>query len=1020
MSIDGTNLYQVMWHRIVDIPAAPRDLINAFERLVGIVQEHAKYIILLFPEYTPHDTTHHLDHLFSLADRLLGPSTYERLHPSELVLLAFGLYAHDWGMAVSEAERHCLVSAEMGHDFDLLPDEPASARAFLADASRAAVRPDLAWSEYVRKTHGLRSGARLRRYLHPLGSVFADAVAKIAEGHTLDVRDLRDTERYPLALSIFGETVNLAALTTYVRIVDLLDVGDDRTPYTLWKFVAPTDPISEMEWQKHYALSPISVRSGPRLREVLASGRTDDPSIFAAIGDLRSWIDSEFAASMTYLRMISGAYDIDLDSRITWNIEAIGFVPRMIRFELNRPEMLGLLSNELYQSSPLAFLRELLQNSVDAIDARESLLAQSGLVFAGEIHLKLVSRPSGLAIEWTDNGIGMDEAKLEGYYANVGSSWYRSHQFSRIGGLEPISRFGVGILSCFAVSQKLEVYTRQEPLLEGDRSALSVEIPALASYFRIRPIASLPVGTTIRLEISDALTKTVSKASICLALASIARYVRHTIVIDSEEGIFILQSFAMLREPADMRSNIEPTPSITVKSVLQETLRDFATLTQIATFSIGSPTADYEGHFSMIAPNHPKETSETGSYKVWMIKDHKIDFDDLMIDTEGTLFVKGVQTNFWGIENRLGHGELFHYRPTSWVQPKLLLNVRRPSLLSFDLSRSMVRVTDESLPIAVWREVCQKLRSEVFTWPVDEMQNRAFLLGALAVFGGVPDEGLEAIFPPEECPVLVFGRHTGLNWVNLAGFASAGEFIEAPYELGYALGSNHELTGFGAESNLCGWEGDDALSPPITSKRFPWLCDIMQFGYQMLARLGWEPVGIRLVHSTEEIPFVCRVWGRIEAREGIAAELKWDALKSVFNNAPELMSFPASIEHYAAIGSRYWNVDHPKIATIVCLLKELRKRYDQRQLSREASNSLAYLTSTSFYGYLVPSRYAEQRLAIEVPNRLLEIAQKEGLACAEGLLMEDFLPGTVGVYRNPYWHDVSAFEKGFAGLGQHL
>jgi hypothetical protein len=246
MTIGTTALYQEMRRRAPEIPAAPRELVHEFERLRGILQEHGKYIVLLFPEYTPHDHTRHLDHLFGLADRVLGTPLYTRLGPAELVLLAFGLYAHDWGMAVSEAERQCLETAGSGHSFALLPDEPLRARDFISDATQAGVPSEVAWRDYLRRTHGLRSGARLRQHLQPLGLVFADAVAKIAEGHTLDAREVRDADRYPLALSVFGETINLAALTTYVRIVDLLDIGEDRTPYALWKFVAPANPISSL------------------------------------------------------------------------------------------------------------------------------------------------------------------------------------------------------------------------------------------------------------------------------------------------------------------------------------------------------------------------------------------------------------------------------------------------------------------------------------------------------------------------------------------------------------------------------------------------------------------------------------------------------------------------------------------------------------------------------------------------------------------------------------------------------
>jgi hypothetical protein len=334
VSIEMTSLYQEMRRRAPDVLAGPDGLVDEFERLRTILKEHGKFIILLFPEYTPHDHSRHLDQLFALADRVLGIPLYTRLSPMELLLLAFGLYAHDWGMAVSESERQSLLNTANGENFAFLPDEPARAQAFISDAKLVGMSPEVAWRGYVRLTHGLRSGARLRRYLSPLGSVFAEAVAKIAEGHTISLREVRDPDRYPLALSVFGETVNIAALATYVRMLDLLDVGEDRTSYALWTFVAPADPISSLEWRKHRALSPVAVKQGSALREVLITGHTDDCAVFAALADLRALIDEQFTGSIAHLRIIAGKYDIDLDSRITWNIEAFGFKPLSVRFEL--------------------------------------------------------------------------------------------------------------------------------------------------------------------------------------------------------------------------------------------------------------------------------------------------------------------------------------------------------------------------------------------------------------------------------------------------------------------------------------------------------------------------------------------------------------------------------------------------------------------------------------------------------------------------------------------------------------
>jgi hypothetical protein len=270
-----------MKQSIARIPACPHGLINEFEHLRDIIQDEAKYIVLACPEFTPHDPKRHLDNLFSLADRLLGDSVYNRLAPSELVMLGFGLYAHDWGMAVSHAERESLLNSAQNQSFAFLPDEPQCARDFISGACRSGMLIDVAWSDYVRRTHGLRSGARLRKHLEPFGNVFADAVARISEGHSLSTREIRDPDRYPIGFSVLGETANIAALATYVRIIDLLDIGDDRTPYALWKFVSPLNLISKMEWDKHRALSAISVKSTPASREVLVRGRTDDTAVYA-------------------------------------------------------------------------------------------------------------------------------------------------------------------------------------------------------------------------------------------------------------------------------------------------------------------------------------------------------------------------------------------------------------------------------------------------------------------------------------------------------------------------------------------------------------------------------------------------------------------------------------------------------------------------------------------------------------------------------------------------------------------
>ena len=69
-------------------------------------------------------------------------------------------------------------------------------------------------------------------------------------------------------------------------------------------------------------------------------------------------------------------------------------------------------------------------------------------------------------LEIIDNGTGMNQEIIDKYYSKIGSSYYKSHDFfdlQAISDLEfkPISRFGIGILSCFMVADSMEVETKR-------------------------------------------------------------------------------------------------------------------------------------------------------------------------------------------------------------------------------------------------------------------------------------------------------------------------------------------------------------------------------------------------------------------------------------------------------------------------------------------------------------------------------------------------------------------------------
>lgn len=124
------------------------------------------------------------------------------------------------------------------------------------------------------------------------------------------------------------------------------------------------------------------------------------------------------------------------------------------RFQVDLGGVIDLLSHHLY-SGPKVFMRELLQNGVDAIQARRQLDS----TFTGTIQLECIQRkgsPPTLIVQ--DDGIGLTEEEIHSFLATVGQSSKRdafaAHREEFLG------QFGIGLLSSFMVSEEIVVVTR--------------------------------------------------------------------------------------------------------------------------------------------------------------------------------------------------------------------------------------------------------------------------------------------------------------------------------------------------------------------------------------------------------------------------------------------------------------------------------------------------------------------------------------------------------------------------------
>lgn len=133
-------------------------------------------------------------------------------------------------------------------------------------------------------------------------------------------------------------------------------------------------------------------------------------------------------------------------------------------FQVDLRGVVDLLARHLY-SSPRVYLRELLQNGVDAITARAGL---EGPQAPARILLRPL--PDG-GLEVHDSGVGLTREEARELLATIGRSSKRDVELGT-GREEFLGQFGIGLLSAFMVADEIELVSRSaRPTASGDAPA---------------------------------------------------------------------------------------------------------------------------------------------------------------------------------------------------------------------------------------------------------------------------------------------------------------------------------------------------------------------------------------------------------------------------------------------------------------------------------------------------------------------------------------------------------------------
>lgn len=461
-----------------------RDFISAVGEVCAIGLNLSKYIVRFFPTFTLHDETHSAN-VCRWMWVLLGEQ-WAQLTAHEAALLLMAACCHDIGMAVSpEQEAQMRLRTYPGWDDyfrqNLKDDE---------EYEKTKVISDRMLRNFVRMHHHERIGENLRQSDWPgilnRKGITRETLLKLCRSHGTELSrlELRSEPKFDLLLC-----------AVLLRLADLLDYDTSRAPAVLFRHMGLDRPANAEEKRSavEYGNNQAGTFDETIVNDVISYyAEYDNPQQEQNVQGYLDWVAQELKHCAEELVQTGSDWrSLRLPYRInTDGVVRNGYAAGKFCMTMDQDKVIDLLTGENLYSDAGVFVRELLQNSIDAVLLRAKQDPNFSLD-DGLIQIDTwIDEEANTWFRIRDNGTGMNEHIIQNHFLKVGNSYYTSEEFqyanrhAPTGGYTAISRFGIGILSCFMGDKEhtqLKVSTKRFD--EGTQCGIRLDVTGLHGYY---------------------------------------------------------------------------------------------------------------------------------------------------------------------------------------------------------------------------------------------------------------------------------------------------------------------------------------------------------------------------------------------------------------------------------------------------------------------------------------------------------------------------------------------------------
>ncbi|NVD69158.1 ATP-binding protein [Duganella sp. BJB1802] len=457
-------------------------LSSSFEKTHTAIVPLVAHISQELPSLTMHDVTH-VDALWAVADVLLGADF--QINPIEVYVLGITFLLHDSATSSFAFPNglHGLFETVQWKDF------VAQNNFSEHQMQRGEEGYQLALFETLRLLHSEQAAELLvqswpgldghPRYLLEdleLRNHYGREIGRISASHGIDAAAVESTWGYvpPIpphsSLQVEGAnwSVDCLKLALLLRCIDAAHIDSLRAPDMQ---AALTNPSGESKnhWVFQNKLSVVALNNK---RELYWSGSTFSVNQSAAwwrCFETAKMVDKEVRVANRMLSNhgrpvlsatgVMGAGDI---SEFIKNVPVEGWQPIDFGFQVSQVgsviEKFG--GAKLYGDKKYLALKELIQNSSDAIRARRLHAAKKT---HGRIDISLSETDGDVWLNVQDDGIGMSEYVLTDILLDFGRSLWKDpafrQQWSGLAskGFTPNGQFGIGFFSVFMLGDEIKV-----------------------------------------------------------------------------------------------------------------------------------------------------------------------------------------------------------------------------------------------------------------------------------------------------------------------------------------------------------------------------------------------------------------------------------------------------------------------------------------------------------------------------------------------------------------------------------